>query len=141
MSYLPVKQGLPSEEVVSATKEVDLGEGSETDIEIGDSPGRADEPEESSSILNWKRLGHLSIIPTQSLFQKMVEAKVPLIVSVHFLVFNLILAIALGSLLINNSTVAQQQQPAAKLAGTHPPGELLYSQPHLFSGIVEGTVS
>lgn len=119
MSYLPVTLGKQAAlaDDVTGTKEVELGEGSETDIEA--SPG-ADS--EESSLLNWKRQIHLPT-PTQSLFQKVLEAKVPLIISIHFLVFNLILSIALGSLLFKNSAL----QPADS-TDTHPPGELLYSK-------------
>lgn len=118
MSHIPVKQTITSGDAV-ATKEVELGEGSETDIETGITGAESEE----SSLLNWKRQNHLSI-PGQSLFQKIPEAKVPLIVSIYFLIFNLILSIALGSLLFKNSV----SQPAAPSAETHPPGELLYSQ-------------
>lgn len=118
MSYIPVKQAIPAEDVVGTKDEIELGEGSETDIEGGQGVGS-----EESSLLNWKRQSRLPI-PSQSLFHKIVEAKVPLIVSIHFLVFNLILSIALGSLLFKNSAL----QPAANTSETHPPGEFLYSQ-------------
>lgn len=117
MSYIPVEQKTPSGDVV-VTKEVELDEGSETDIET--STGAESE---ESSLLNWKRQNHLPV-PGQSLYHKILEAKAPLIVSIHFLILNLILSIALGSLLFKNSI----SQPAAPPAGTHPPGELLYSQ-------------
>lgn len=116
MSYVRVHQEASVEDVVG-TKEVELGGVNETDIEA--SPGTESE---ESSLLNWKYRNHSSI-HAQSMFQKIFETNVPLIISVHFLVFNLILSIALGSLLFKNFAL----QSVASI-DTHPPGELLYSQ-------------
>lgn len=97
MSYLPVKQAAPAKEAAGAM-EVELGEGSETDMDS-----------EEASVLNWKRQSRLLSLPGQSLFSKVLEARVPLIVSIHFLLFSLILSIALGALLFKTSAL----QPAA----------------------------
>lgn len=115
MSYEPVKQ---QESRVPGVKEIEL-EGSETDIE-------ANPPEsEDSFFLGWKRRKPADS-PSQGLYRKAIEANVPVIVSLHFLVLNLILSIALGSLLWKSIESADIKSEAK-----FPAGELLYSQSSL----------
>lgn len=117
MSYEPVKQ---QESSAAGVKEVEL-EGSETDIE-------ANPPDsEDSFFLGWKRRKPADSSP-QGLYHKAIEANVPVIVSLHFLVLNLILSIALGSLLWK-SIESVDGKSELKL----PAGELLYSQSSLLT--------
>lgn len=95
---------------------VDL-EGSETDIE-------ANPPEsEDSYFLGWKRR-NLADNPAQNLLKKALKANVPFIVSLHLLVFNLTLSIALGSLVWKSWGSANSGSPPSKDFAA---GELLYS--------------
>lgn len=111
MSYKTVKQ---QDSNMNELKEVEL-EGSETDIE-------ANPPDsEDSYFLGWKRR-YLPDNPAQNLYRKALRADVPFIVSLHLLAFNLILSIALGSL------VWKSWGPAnSKSDGKFAAGELLYS--------------
>ncbi|KAF3769721.1 hypothetical protein M406DRAFT_348851 [Cryphonectria parasitica EP155] len=112
MSYQPIQQ----ETQMAEAKEIELGDGSETDIEGHPADS------EASLFLAWKRRNLISD-PAQGLYKKMMQANVPVIVSLHFLVFNIILSIALGSLLFKFSSSSPGVKADSKLA----PGELLYS--------------
>lgn len=92
---------------MAEAKEVELGDGSETDIECN--------PAESEE--------NLAGSPAKGLFRKALQADVPVIVSLHFLVLNVILSIALGALLFKFTPPAEAEADA-HLA----PGELLYSE-------------
>lgn len=101
---------------MAEAKEVELGDGSETDIECN--PAES----EDSLLPNWKHQ-NLAGSPAKGLFRKALQADVPVIVSLHFLVLNVILSIALGALLFKFTPPAKAEADA-HLA----PGELLYSE-------------
>lgn len=76
-------------------KQVQLSEDSETDIE-------GSRASEDTIFLGFKRK-HIGKIPIGELYRKACKANVPLVVSLHLLVFNLILSLALVSQLWRGS--------------------------------------
>lgn len=113
MSYQPVQNTPDGDEV----KDVHLGEDSETETE------GCSRDSEDTLFLGFKRK-HFGKIPIQGLYRKAREANVPLLVSLHLLVLNLILSVVLVSHLRSAS-----QCGSAKLKDPNfAPGELLWSQ-------------
>lgn len=115
MSYQPVEKSPDADE----GKEFELGEDSVTDVE-GCSRDSND-----AFFLGWKRR-HCGRIPhIRDLYNKARDANVPLVVSLHMLVLNLILSVVLVSQLWRGSQCGPTK---AKLDSQLAPGELLWSQ-------------
>lgn len=114
MSYQPVQDSRNA----NGSKAVELEEDSETDV------GGYSRGSEDTFFLGWKRKG-FGKIPIRDLYKVVCEANVPLVVSLHFLVLNIILSIALVSQLWRGSQYGPTRvQSDAQFA----PGELLWSQ-------------
>lgn len=113
MSYEPVEQ---PDTAIPELKEIDL-EGSETDIEANP-PGSED-----SYFLGWKGRSFTEN-KVQTFYKKALRANIPAIVSLHLLIFNLILSIALGSLLWKSYGTTTCKKSCTEFA----PGELMYSE-------------
>lgn len=126
MSYEPIEQ---PDSANPELKDIDL-EGSETDIEANP-PGSED-----SYFLGWKRRGFTEN-KVQTLYKKALRANIPVIVSLHLLVFNLILSIALSSLLWKSYGTTTCKKSSTEFA----PGELLYSKSRVVWPCTTGTVS
>lgn len=119
MDYSPIKNDRPSLETVpEESKEVDLGDGSDTDIESG----QADADETTSFVRRWTRVG----IPRISRNRPQRRARdntttAPLIGSLVPWVINLVLAIALVSLLWKKGDTTRSTSHL-------PPADLLWSE-------------
>lgn len=108
MSYQPV----PNNSNADGTKIIELGEDSETDVE-----GRSRNSED------WKPRG-IGRINIQDFYKKACEANIPLVVSLHLLLFNVILSIFMILQLWRGLQCSSEAKPNSQFA----PGELLWSQ-------------
>lgn len=113
MSYQPVQNISDADE----TKVVELGEDSETDIE------GCSRNSEDTLFLGWKARG-LGRIYIHDLYKKACEANIPLVVSLHLLILNIILSIAMISQLWRGTQCSSEAKQDSQFA----PGELLWSQ-------------
>lgn len=111
MSYHAVNNIPDGEEV----KEIPLNEDSETDIE------GCSRDSEDTLFLGFKRK-HIGKIPVRDLYRKACKANVPLVVSLHLLVLNVVLSVALVSQLWRGSHLCEP-----KADSSFAPGELLWS--------------
>lgn len=113
MSYQPVQGSSDTDRV----KTVELGEDSETDVE------GFSRTSEDTLLLGWKSMD-LRRIRVRDLYRKACEANVPLVVSFHLLILNVILAVALLSQLWRGTRCESKAKHDSQFA----PGELLWSQ-------------
>ncbi|CAN8097620.1 unnamed protein product [Discula destructiva] len=113
MSYQPVHDKLDGDEV----KEVSLGEDSETDVE-GSLRGSED-----TLFLGFKRK-HIEKISIRDLYRKAREANVPLVLSLHLLVLNLILSVVLIAQLWKGG---ECEAAKSKADSGFAPGELMWT--------------
>lgn len=113
MSYHPVQNIGGGEEI----KEIPLNEDSETDIE------GCSRDSEDTLFLGFKRK-HIGRIPIRDLYKKACDSNVPLVVSLHLLVLNVILSVALIAQLWRGSHLCD---PGKKADSGFAPGELLWS--------------
>lgn len=126
MTYQPVKQDI---NYTADTKEVELGDSSETDVEGGN-------VSENASLFSRDedRSAHGGNNKNMSLYKRALQANVPVIVSLHLLVFNAVLALALGSLLFKFN--AKSEEGSGKAEAEFAPGELLYSESYVAGFVV-----
>lgn len=128
MAYSPIKNDRSSLETVPESKEVDLGEGSDTEIESAQADADADES--TPFVKPWPGVGILRV--SRNRFPRRArddQPIAPLISSLIPWVINLILAIALISL--------SWRRGDLKTSGSHlPPTDLLWSKlPACTSGL------
>lgn len=113
MSYQPVQNNPDADEI----KVVELGEDSETEID------GCSRNSEDTLFLGWKPRG-IGKIYIQDLYKKACEANIPVVISLHLLIFNIVLSIALISQLWRGDSCNSKAKNDSKFA----PGELLWSQ-------------
>lgn len=126
MSYQPVQNNPNADDI----KVVELGEDSETEVD------GCSRNSEDTLFLSWKTRG-LGKNCIRDLYKKACKANIPVVISLHLLIFNVILFVAL----ISQQWRGTQCGSKAKNDSQFAPGELLWSQYNLHACFIEDNLS